>query len=242
MVPMNGIKRTQWVPILEGREAAAVWEAIEGIACALDNPGEFRNHEHTLIDGRPGPALFLAYLAMAAEDDALRQRSIGFIEQAVDGLEGAETDVSIMTGFTGVAWAVEHLQGRACDPTDGDLNEDIDETILTILRRRPAEKGWPTGHDVMFGLAGVGVYALERLPRPSAAAILGRVIERLDQMAERSEEGLTWSSTSSNLSPKLRATYPDGYYSLGVAHGVPGMIGFLGMVYAAGVEQPRIRR
>jgi hypothetical protein len=47
------------------------------------------------------------------------------------------------------------------------------------------DEAWPMGHDVMFGLAGLGVYALERLPRPIAAEMLSRVIDRLDAMAER---------------------------------------------------------
>jgi hypothetical protein len=43
------------------------------------------------------------------------------------------------------------------------------------------------------------------------------------------------------MSARSRAKYPNGYYSLGAAHGIPGLIGFLGMVHAAGVERKRTR-
>lgn len=237
---MHSTARTIWTPILDGREASVAWEVIESIARALENPGEFGSSEYTLLDGRPGPAMFLAYLAMATGDEPPRQRSLGLVEQAVDGLAEAATDVSLMTGFTGVAWTVEHLQGRAWEPADEDLNQDIDEAILKAFQKVPAEEGWPMGHDVMFGLTGLGVYALERLPRASAAEILRQVIERLDQMAERSEEGLAWLTPSRSLDKENREKYPNGFYSLGVAHGVPGIIGFLGMVFAARIEQPKV--
>src|SRR5437870_2088286 len=125
--PMDKSAPTTWTPILEGREAAAVWETIESVTRALESQEDFWNRQSTLVDGRPGPAIFLAYLAMATGAEHPRRRSLELIEQAVDGLAGAMTDTSMMAGFTGVAWAVEHLQGRAWERADEDLNEDTDE-------------------------------------------------------------------------------------------------------------------
>ena len=39
------------------------------------------------------------------------------------------------------------------------------------------------------------------------------------------------------LPPETRAGLPRGHYNLGLAHGVPGVIGFLGLVRAAGIAQ-----
>src|SRR5262245_12719022 len=131
---MDRAART-WTPVLEGEVASRAWEVIEECAHALENPGEFRSGEHTLIDGRPGPALFLGYLNMATGDEPARQRSLGLVEQTIDGLAGAGSDLSLMKGFTGIAWSVEHLKGRVWEPAGKDLNEDIDEAILEALRR-----------------------------------------------------------------------------------------------------------
>jgi len=237
---METSTHTTWAPLLEGREASEAWEAIESVARALENPGEFLNLKHTLMDGLPGPALFFGYLSLVTGDESYRRRSLGLLDQAIDELAIAPSDITLMTGFAGLAWSVEHLQGRVCERTGEDLNEGIDDAILQALAVVP-ETEWPTGHDMMFGVAGMGIYALERLPRGAAKEILERVIERLDRLAERSDDGLAWMSSSKPLPPDLKATWPDGYYNLGVAHGLPGVVGFLGMALAAGFERERLR-
>jgi hypothetical protein len=65
-------------------------------------------------------------------------------------------------GFTGIAWAVEHLRGT--DVAEEDPLTELDEALAGLLRTRP----WQYHHDLVSGLVGLGVYALERLPRPGA--------------------------------------------------------------------------
>ena len=237
---MQTSARTTWAPLYEGREASAAWETIESVARALENPGEYRGGKHSLMDGLPGPALFFGYLSMVTGDESYRRRSVGLIEQAIDELAVSFSDITLMSGFTGLAWSVEHLQGRVCEFAGEDPNEGIDEAILRALATVPAA-GWPTGHDIMFGVTGLGVYALERLPREAAKEIVRLVIDRLDRMAERSDGGLAWMSSSKVLPPDLKEKWPDDYYNMGVAHGLPGIVGFLGMAFAAGIERERLR-
>jgi lantibiotic modifying enzyme len=123
-------RTTTWAPILDGPESSRAWTVIEDIARALETPVSYRGIENALMDGRPGPSLFLGYLAMATGDDAVRHRAIEMLERSVDGLVDVSASMTMMTGFTGVAWAVEHLQGRAWESPDEDLNATVDETIL----------------------------------------------------------------------------------------------------------------
>jgi hypothetical protein len=130
-----------------------------------------------------------------------------------------------------VGWAIAHLQGRLPElDGEGDAAE-IDEALRCHLDPSP----WTGDYDLIDGLVGFGVYALERLPRPGAVACLERVIGHLAETAKRRPEGVTWWTNPAWLPPETSAKSPQGYYNLGLAHGVPGVIALLGQACAAGV-------
>src|SRR6202043_2092457 len=97
-------------------------------------------------------------------------------------------DASLYHGFVGVAWTAEYLMADAISDEDEDPNAEIDEALLSILRQRP----WGGEFCLLGGLIGWGVYALDRLPRPSAAAILPLVVTRLAECGEWTDHGLVW--------------------------------------------------
>jgi len=184
----------------------------------------------SLVSGDAGIALFHGYLArsVAGGADAGRVR----LERAVETLATTRLPPDLYGGFTGIAWAVEHL--KAHDPGEADLNEAIDDAIEEGFR---VESGasWLQRFELLSGLAGLGLYALERAPRPSAVGMLERIVRRLGEMAERTAEGAAWRTGPEQLpSVALRKT-PDGHYNLGVAHGSPGVIAVLAQACAAGI-------
>jgi hypothetical protein len=150
---------------------------------------------------------------------------------------------SLYSGLTGVAWAAAHLRDRLRDLDTEAVNEEIDETLLEHLSQSP----WPATYDLIDGLVGFGVYALERMSpgadaaRLTAAACLERVIDRLAETAERRSDGITWVSRAEWVPPERREQYPPCHYNLGLAHGVPGVIALLGQACAAGVAVARAR-
>jgi hypothetical protein len=139
-------------------------------------------------------------------------------------------------GFVGIAWAAEHVN-KLLTTAEDNPTEAVDEALPEYLDHSP----WSRDYDLINGLVGVGVYALERLPRPGAAAYLERVIDRLAERAERSRGGITWHTPAELLISEQRVQYPRGYYNLGVAHGVPGVIALLGAACAAGVALAKAR-
>ena len=94
-------------------------------------------------------------------------------------------------------------------------------------------------YDLVNGLVGYGVYALERLPDPVAVDCLERIVDRLAELAERTPDGSTWYTPARLLGGSDRGVAPDGYYNLGVAHGVPGVATLLAAACGAGVARER---
>jgi hypothetical protein len=88
-------------------------------------------------------------------------------------------------------------------------------------------------YDLLEGLVGVGVYALERLPRPSAQVLVRSVVLALAAAAEPDGAWFTPPPQNGHRTPtSLRG----GSFSLGVASGVAGAIAFLARSAAAGIE------
>jgi class I lanthipeptide synthase len=231
----------------ETGEPLAAPDALGAADAAISNP--------TLAGGTAGAALFFAYRAgrggepgAAGDSDAAAL----LLERCTEALATTPLAPDLYGGFSGVAWTAEHLYGPrfAAAPaptspgtetpqtpeTPGGAEDDaedplaeIDAALLRYLDRSP----WTADYDLIRGLAGFGVYALERLPRPSAIACLTKIVDRLAETAEHGPEGTTWHTAPELLPDWQRAIFPRGYYNLGVAHGVPALIAMLGAAAAA---------
>lgn len=226
-----------WQPLLEGPDAEQVSEAVHEIAAALPEADSLTQEARgaSLAAGQAGLALFYSYLALAENDEAQADRAAALLDGAVEALATTPLPPMLYVGFPGVAWVAEHLQGRLFEPGDDDPNLDVDEALLGALDRSP----WPGDYDLITGLTGLGVYALERLPRRSAAACLEKIVEQLAERSERRPEGVTWFTPPERLPQWQREIHPNGYYNLGVAHGVPAVVTLLAGAAAAGLDRAR---
>jgi len=231
-----------WKPLLTGPLADRASRAVREIAEAL--PGASSRDgapQASLASGLAGQALFYAYLAIATSDEAAADRAAELLERAADELANTPLPPHLYAGFPGVAWTMEHLQDLLFETPEGEEAEDpileIDEALLAPLARSP----WVGEYDLIGGLAGLGVYALERLPRPSARTLLERVVDRLAELSEEMEEGSAWFTPPERLPEWQREIHTRGNYNLGVAHGLPGVVPVLAGACAAGVAVERVR-
>jgi lantibiotic modifying enzyme len=227
---MKPLHRRAWRALLAGAQRDEACAVIEEIAKALDVAPEALASP-TLNSGASGRAIFFAYLGEAWSDHGHGERAARHLEYAIDELASYPLSEALYSGFTGVGWTFEHLQGRFVGPDDDDPNLSLDETLSAALCNSP----WTGDFDLIRGLAGAGLYALERLPRPIAAQNLTQVVERLAELAVERDGGITWLSRPELMIPETRSLHPRGYYNLGVAHGVPGAIAVLAGAYRAGV-------
>jgi hypothetical protein len=182
-------------------------------------------------------ALLHACLAEARGSPQARDRARQCLDEAIETVATEAIGSSFWGGFVGVAWAAE-LVDRLLDPNGEDRNEAVDDVLLQLLSR---PRAWLAPHDLVGGVTGLGVYALDRYPRPMAVRCLHRVVERLEESAQHDEQGIYWWTPPAEMDPEMRERYPVGCAELGVAHGVAGAIGLLGAVCGAGVEQATVR-
>jgi lantibiotic modifying enzyme len=199
--------------------------------------GRSPSEDATLADGQAGLAILFAYLAQSGLVDGVDELSERCLDQAATAIATTDLPPSLFGGFTGVAWAAAHLEGRVLEAGDEESGDEIDAALLGFLARSP----WRHDYDLVSGLVGFGVYALERLPRASASALLERVVDRLEETAEHTGAGATWLTPPELLPPWQRERWPEGYYNLGLAHGVPGVIALLAGAANAGVARETAR-
>ncbi|HTR56514.1 MAG TPA: lanthionine synthetase C family protein [Kofleriaceae bacterium] len=155
----------------------------------------------------------------------------GSVEDALVRAVAASRDarhVALFGGLAKLGWTIAHV---ADTPTADALCAPIDAELLRALPRE-----W----DFASGLAGLGIYALERGDAGSALAT--RVLDELERLAVARGGGLAWFTPVELVPAEQRALAPRGYWNLGLAHGTPGVIAVLARYVLAERETVRAAR
>jgi lantibiotic modifying enzyme len=213
-------------------------EAVDAIAesiPSITSPPGGRNH--SLSRGQAGLALLYTWLARTGRKRQADVVAWHYLDQAIEGVSTQAMNPSLYGGFAGVAWAAE-LVDHLLDPDAGDRNEEVDNALLRLLVQ---PNRWPVPHDLVEGVTGLGVYALQRYPRPVPIECLRRIVERLHESARHDEHGVYWWTPPAEIHQEWRKRYPSGRVDLGVAHGVAGAIALLGSICGAGIGQAAAR-
>lgn len=231
------MKPDRWRPILRGAIAKEAFEAVAAVAADIGKVPPLAR-DGSLASGAAGLAVCHAYLSRArsAHDD--ERAALARLQEAGEAVASVTMGPSLFGGFSGVAWAMAHLHEKFISSDAGESTEAVDEALMGYVSR----PGWRGDYDLITGLVGLGVYALERMPGPAARACLEGVIDRLAETAELRPDGITWHTPPELLPSHQRKDCPSGYDNLGLAHGVPGVIALLGMAHAAGIRRRVSRR
>lgn len=220
-----------WEPFLEGEEAASgaalARELAEEVLAGVYLEGP------SLAGGWAGAALMAHAFHRAFPGEGWDRRRHEAADLAAEGLASTPLTPALYGGFTGVAWALDRFAGPGEDGA-----EAIDEALVAFLEAPPAL----LDYDLVSGLAGFGLYAVDRAPRPAALRILQLVVDLLEASARPAGGGLTWHTAPQLLPPWQRELHPAGYYNLGLAHGVPGILGLLARMRRAALAGPRANR
>lgn len=208
-----------WRAVLDGDDAMRARAAIDRIVAEL---ARREIVGPTLGNGHAGQALLHGYLAAVFDDDAAADRAGAAIESALADIR-RHPEPWLFSGFTGSAFVLQHLA-----PVVGEQEEMLAE-LDGLIRGWLDVARWEFPWELMFGLVGVGIYALERGSR----AVVERVVEHLDAIAVRDGARVGWRAMN-DIDHSL-------YWNLGLAHGHGGVIGWLAEVCASAAPPARAR-
>jgi hypothetical protein len=205
-----------WKPIVERARVAPVLEDIVAAVDAHPRDEPSAHADYTVLRG---------YLA---SDDAVpdpEDRGSEALSEAIEALARTGGGPGLFGGAAQIGWTVaHHTEGSDAEAVCGAIDQAL----------APRLPGWSGDYDLISGLAGFGVYALER--GPAGAAIARAVLEGLE-----AEQARGWLTAPALLPPHQRAVAPDGYVNLGLAHGLPGVIATVARMIEQDIEPARGR-
>ena len=195
-----------------------IWRILLAIREDLERglrEGELGRYPH---GAKVGGALLNRYLFNICPEPLFRKSTDDFVESLLGGAQRRPL-YSLYGGAVGIAWLLSHL--AHLDEEEPRI-EAIDRVLLAGLA-----KPWKSVYDLVGGLVGIGLYSLERLPASEGRQILDLVIRRLGDMADERMGATAWHTPVEFIPSEQKEEYPRGYYNLGMAHGIPGVIRLL---------------
>ena len=162
-------------------------------------------------------AVLFAHLSLVDDDSRWAPCAVRHLNAGIDSADElcATGRWGLYGGLAGLGWAVERVSRILGANTSDDLNKDTDAALLRELQRGR----WWGSCDLESGLAGIGVYFVERIPARSAIAGVKLVVDHMESMA-----GQDWPRP-----------WPSGA-EFDVAGGLPGMMHVLAEAVAAGIQ------
>jgi lantibiotic biosynthesis protein len=176
-------------------------------------------------------AVLRAYLAA---DETLPDDDHAITDHVATALAAARDSpaLGLHGGLAGLAWTIAHL-------ANDEHAQEILTTIDAALSRALVHHDWRGQYDLVSGLVGIGIYALER--GDAGRPLVCRILELLYGTAETRGAGLAWHTPAVHLPDWQREQAPDGYFNLGMAHGIPGIVAWCARCIAFGVEVVRAK-
>lgn len=208
-----------WTPLLRGKRKSAAIKAIDDILGAVDRVS---------LSRVPAPiiahlALLNAYAAVVYDNVVRRRRALEMLDMAKSAAGDLAPNMSLFEGVITIAYVDEHVRALFRTHEYEDPNADIDEAFIDLLET----EGLALPFDLMAGLAGLGMYALERKHTVSGIRLRDCVIGRLGDMSHPMDRGRAWRTRPPRTGAPDLVTASTGVYPTGMAHGAAGPVAFL---------------
>ncbi|HET9621371.1 MAG TPA: lanthionine synthetase C family protein [Kofleriaceae bacterium] len=223
-----------WRPlIVDADRRAAIETVIKDTVAAIDVWRAEHGNDHSDDADYATLRIYVASDELIPDPDdaagaALAQSITTVAERHEPGLYG---------GAARIAFAVGHLSAG----DDADTACEMIERSLYKYLATPNDN-----YDLISGHVGLAVPVLQRIadgnPSETSEPLARRILDQLERGAREVAGGLAWHTPPELLPAWQRELAPDGYFNLGLAHGMPGVAAILARYIAAGVEVERARR
>ena len=220
----------KWMSVLPDDDARAAVDISLEIAAALITPQSLESCEPWALAER---ALVLAYAHRVAPSPQSADMFHRLLSDALQLSATVAMSPWLYTGSLFVGWTHAHLQ---TDIDASSFHQAIDEGFIELL----SDATWAPPFDVLGGLAGLGLYWLERGPDSSARRGLEALVAHLEVRADRTSAGTRWSTPWVFQFEPIPLPDPNDCYAIGMAHGVSSVIALLARIYRAGVAQSQV--
>jgi hypothetical protein len=200
---------------LVAREAHAPWDITAPVGAAA------RAARLCLASGGAGLALLHAERARANESrvsDDPQAAARAHLHAALAALATVPLAPWLFAGLAGPLWVLRRLRRAvpACAPDVSEQDLQHIDRLLEDFLSAPAQVA-DGAHELVAGVAGLGVYALERVADGQDPGMLTAVLAALRARARIDGAGLVWRASRGALEGE----------DWGLAHGIPGVIAFL---------------
>lgn len=224
--------------MLEGSTRALALEVTERLAERFLSADPTAGLGPSLSHGDAGLALLHHEFEALLPDRGHRDRARECMRRALGALEDTPLEPTLFGGFVGVAWAHELLGGQGVTEYDAADCDPVDEALFELLSCDP----YPRTFDLVGGVAGIAVYALERARVGRGADILAAAIRALARLStERDGGGRAWLTLPEWGTDEGRRVKPRTYEDFGVAHGLGGIVPILAAAVALDAERAAAR-
>ena len=256
-----------WAPVIPPSQRAGALAAAVAVGEAVTDPGRVaaamrRVHAqtrfprtarwipHDVAQGDTGLALFCGYLDQCFPDTGWDLRAHECLIAATGELAGQQLPLSLFSGLSGLGFVAHQLRRnqaryeRLMTAIDAELEPRVLELTGFIDRRCCEGEGLAVGQfDAISGLAGIGVYLLQRQSDPGMNAVLTAVLRSMVALAGNGDDDIPrWFTPTALLSDvTTRARYPQGALNCGLAHGIPGPLALMALSHSAGADVPGLR-
>ncbi len=216
---------------MQGPTAKKAWKFIEDLDKDLFSLEKTiqKNPAASVFTAGVGASLFYHYLYKASGEKEHKKRAQSLLELAVGSVGKIPSLDYLMSGFTGAIWLAEHYRRdsgkkwpKAQDPF-GEIDKYLEEKINGASELGP--------YGICDTWVGYGVFATERFPNGKSQKIICDVINLLYEKADRGSQGFAWYTPFESIVSWAQKDYKQGYYNIGVSHGIGGVIGLLTRAY-----------
>ena len=185
--------------------------------------------------GAAPTALLLASAGRAFGNEAYTTAAFELMDHAVGSMDYESQ--TFYGGIPGVLWCALNLD-RICETDEyAGLAEDADDALLDVLA---PENEWDGHFDIINGLAGIGVYVLERSGTRRFPKLVEAVVDHLERLGARDRDGLFWPTTRKMNVGRWKGGNQDRISDIGMAHGSAGVVALFSAMIEADARCERL--